>query len=425
MMKLSVDKEKGKLLRDDKPFFWLADTVWSAFTNIRMAEWENYLEVRRRQGMNVLQINILPQWDRCLVPNDCWPFPTEDGRVFAFTGLNDAYFARAKEMVALAVKAGFTPALVVLWGNFVPGTWETKDITAVNVMPRSFLREYAQKVCAVFDEFDPVYIVSGDTDFDDDDAVAYYTDMLHFLQEFSPETLKTAHIKGRYSVLPEALAEGLDFYLYQSGHNPAADGCSYKLAEEFRCKYPHKPLINSEPCYEGMGYGKNAVERFGQREVRRAAWQSVLSGADAGITYGANGIWNWYKKGMPVNPTTGEAFFGTPPNAEIALSMPGAEDYGYLAQLLDLWGNPVLTPCPEILGDESPEIRASQSEDGKILVYLPAMHKLDLHIERKPGRILGIDLATRYIYRPEYRYEESRLSVDLLGYSEDVLLVMA
>ena len=37
--------------------------------------------------------------------------------------------------------------------------------------------------------------------------------------------------------------------------------------------------------------------------MRRAAWQSVLSGADAGITYGANGIWNWYKKGMPVNPT--------------------------------------------------------------------------------------------------------------------------
>lgn len=424
-MKVTVDKARGKLLRDGNDFFWLADTVWSAFTNISMTEWENYLRLRKRQGMNVLQINILPQWDRCLVTNDCWPFPTADGQVFNYTALQDAYFQRAAKMLEMALKLNFTPALVVLWGNFVPGTWETTLITDCNVMPKSFLRPYAEKVCQTFDRFEPVYIISGDTDFDTPEAAAYYEEMLDLLQELSPETLKTAHIKGRYSKLPPKLAKELDFYLYQSGHNPAAEGCPYQLAEEFRRQYTHKPLINSEPCYEGMGYGKNAVERFSERDVRRAAWQSVLSGADAGITYGANGIWNWYKTGMPVNPTTGEAFFGTPADAGLALHLPGAEDYGYLAQFLLAEGNPQLTPCQEIMEDESPEIRAARCADGKVLIYLPSMHMLSVKLVKEPDRILVIDLATRYIYQPEHTYKDNILRLDLRGYREDLLVVLA
>lgn len=48
-------------------FFYLADTVWSAFTNIDLTDWAYYLKVRKEQGFNVLQINILPQWDRSVL----------------------------------------------------------------------------------------------------------------------------------------------------------------------------------------------------------------------------------------------------------------------------------------------------------------------------------------------------------------------
>ena len=49
------------LEKDGRPFFWLADTIWTAFTNPTDGEWIEYLDQRASQGFNVLQINALPQ----------------------------------------------------------------------------------------------------------------------------------------------------------------------------------------------------------------------------------------------------------------------------------------------------------------------------------------------------------------------------
>lgn len=64
--KLTVNTREDGFLCDGKPFFWFADTCWSAFTSITENDWDYYLTRRAEQGMNVLQINTLPQWDRCL-----------------------------------------------------------------------------------------------------------------------------------------------------------------------------------------------------------------------------------------------------------------------------------------------------------------------------------------------------------------------
>ena len=37
---LTIAENKKHLLKDGKPFFYLADTCWSAFTNITDEEWE-------------------------------------------------------------------------------------------------------------------------------------------------------------------------------------------------------------------------------------------------------------------------------------------------------------------------------------------------------------------------------------------------
>ena len=62
-MGLKVAINKKSFEKNGKPFFYLADTCWSAFTNINENDWKYYLQYRKRQGYNVLQINILPQWD--------------------------------------------------------------------------------------------------------------------------------------------------------------------------------------------------------------------------------------------------------------------------------------------------------------------------------------------------------------------------
>ena len=43
-MKLTVADDRRCLQRDGKSFFWLADTLWSAFTNMTDEELESYLQ---------------------------------------------------------------------------------------------------------------------------------------------------------------------------------------------------------------------------------------------------------------------------------------------------------------------------------------------------------------------------------------------
>ena len=95
--------------------------------------------------------------------------------------------------------------------------------------------------------------------------MSYYRDALDVLCEKSPHTLKTMHIKRGYDFLPEEFLEKLDFYMFQSGHNREGQDMAYVLPENFRKKYPKKPLINAEPCYEQMGFSRKYMVVFRQK----------------------------------------------------------------------------------------------------------------------------------------------------------------
>ncbi len=97
-MGLKVAINKKSFEKNGKPFFYLADTCWSAFTNITIEEWEYYLNLRKMQGFNVLQINIMPQWDASGTDLNYYPLPTKDKKTFEFTDFNMEYFERAKTM---------------------------------------------------------------------------------------------------------------------------------------------------------------------------------------------------------------------------------------------------------------------------------------------------------------------------------------
>lgn len=43
--KLTVNGRQDGFLCEGKPFFWFADTCWSAFTSIAEADWDYYLTV--------------------------------------------------------------------------------------------------------------------------------------------------------------------------------------------------------------------------------------------------------------------------------------------------------------------------------------------------------------------------------------------
>lgn len=419
--RLQVDKSRRVFLRENKPFFYLADTIWSAFTNVTFEEWEFYLNKRKSQGFNVLQINILPQWDRCLADVGIYPMQTVNGLDFCFTGWNEEYFERSSRMCEMAAEKGFELALVMLWVNYVPGTWGSRML-GNNIMPSELVESYTEKVVEVFDRFAPIYIVSGDADFDTPEAILYYTAAMNKLCELSPKSLKSLHIKRGYNHIPEELEEKVDFYMYQSGHNAKGQDQAYKLADDFYKREPVKPVINSEPCYEQMGYSRQIYGRFDRFAVRKAAWTSLLSGACAGVTYGAHGVWNWHKLNKPANPIMGEGFDAPLPWEE-ALALPGAWDYGKIKYILDMYHCYDLVPFNHILQNNTSEIRAAKA-NGHILLYVPYNTQVILKTVLENHEAVAIDLEEGRIGHLQVIKDEKSTKISMHLFTKDVLIVL-
>ena len=421
MGRLRVHDNQCSCILDGKPFFYLGDTVWSAFTNITMEEWEYYLSVRKKQGFTVLQINTMPQWDRCMTDVGVYPFATKDGQTFDFTRWNDDYYVRARQMCRMAVEQGFQLALVVLWLNYVPGTWGSRMISS-NIMPEELVEEYTRRIVAEFDEFHPIYVVSGDTDFDTPEAVRYYRMALEALCERSPESLKTMHIKRGYDVIPEEFLEHLDFYMFQSGHNAGEQHMAYELPKRLLEKYPKKPIINAEPCYEQMGYSRKEYGRFLAKDTRRAAWSSLLSGACGGVTYGAHGVWNWQKVNKTCNPVLGEGF-DEPIPWQDAIRLPGAWDYGYIRYILEQYHITELTPVQEHVGNPSEKIRMAAAGE-MYLVYLPYNTKAVIKIPLDGYGAKTIDLQTKCVAYTDVKVKDGHTVVGMHPFEGDALVIL-
>lgn len=421
MSKIQIDNNKRGFKLNGEPFFYLADTVWSSFTNITIEEWEYYLDKRKNQGFNVIQINTLPQWDRSMSDVGIYPFATKDGMKFQFGIWNEGYYDRAKIMCQMAVDHGFQLALIVLWVNYVPGTWASK-MSDINIMPEDFVEQYTQKVYKEFEQFDPIYVISGDTDFDTQEAIAYYRIALKTLCSLSPQSLKTFHIKRGYDFIPEEFLDSLDFYMYQSGHNGQGQDMAYKLAEIMYKKYPPKPILNAEPCYEQMGYSRQAYGRFERYDLRKAAWSSLLSGACGGITYGAHGIWNWHKINKPVNPVLGEGF-DTPLPWEEALRLMGAWDYGYIKYLFEENDLHNMVPASELIENGTEEIRMSKTDKDTFVIYVPSNTNVILGVELTGYNVKTIDMEKKNIAYPKIQIKDNRTFIEMHRFEKDALVI--
>lgn len=414
---LTISQNKKNLLKEGQPFFYLADTCWSAFTNITDDEWDYYLYKRRAQVFNTLQINILPQWDASNTDLDYHPFVNGDPYK-----LNEDYFDHAYKMCVKAKQEGFELALVVLWCNYVPGTWASRLFSG-DILPYDMLEGYVKKVHETFTSLNPIYVISGDTDFPTDETIQYYTHVADLLRPLAHECLMTTHIKGRYSEIPEGLYKHLDFLMYQSGHNAKDFSMPYSLSETMQEKYPGKPLINSEPCYEGMGYSGGLYGRWTRRDVRRAAYVSVLSGASAGITYGAAGIYSWHKVGKGFNAKLGEGF-DMPKSFEEALGYKGAWDYGYLKKILEELHITDITPCNAILLNKTTEIRIAKTNHDSILIYVPHNTTIKLNGDYSAYRAEVIDLAERFVSNVNVTTKDNMTKIAMHPFDEDALIIL-
>jgi len=407
--------------RSGRPWFYLADTVWSAFTNPTPEEWEQYLDVRAEQGFNVLQIDVLPQWDRSRAAGPSLePFPRRGDGNYDWGRPNAEYFDRARALLAAATARGFVPALAVLWCDYVPGTWAAERLPGHTIAPDE-VEPWCVFVAETFSEHAPIFLVSGDTDLKRPETRDTYVRALAAVKRSLPSALTTFHLNPDTDLPDEiALRPELDFYMYQSGHHAERQDRSWTLAEQFLSKAARKPVVNGEPCYDGHGHG-HAYGRFGAFDVRRAIWGSLLAGAKAGVTYGAHGIWGWHRPGSRF---PGTEFSGEPYPWYDAMRLAGAWDAGFARWIFEIFGLFGLEPLA--VRGVDPAIRFAASRTGdKVAVYLPAPAALPLPWALEGLDCVLIDLAERRYLTPRLAWRDGRAQLGLSGAAGDCLLVGA
>jgi len=418
MARLEISATKDYFTKEGEPFFYLADTAWMAFANLPLDDWPRYLAQRKLQGFNALQISILPiTHDTSMSDENIDPFLKDSNGNWDFTAYNEAYFDKAEAMVEMAVREGFVPVLGVLWCSYVPGTRCSQNSPVASAMPLEAVAPYATHAAERFKPYDPMFFISGDTQFESPDEEPYYMTALEAVKAVCPDALLTMHLTPRGD-LPRSFVDAIDFYMYQSGHHAERQDRPYTLAEKFAAYPVKRPVVNSEPPYEGHGRVGERT-RFNAFDIRKATWQSLLSGAKMGVTYGAHGVWSFHSRGKTF--LNAHRSF-EPFDWDVALTLDGAWDVSFAKWICETYNFCELDPAA-IVRNEDAEIRAAANADRtKVAVYAPHPFDIDLDLDLSGFRCVQIDLASRRITVPAV--EPGPVSrIKMPAFNADVLFV--
>jgi hypothetical protein len=361
-----TDNGRGFAHEDGKPFFWLGDTVWSVSAKASLDEWKEFVDYRSKQGFNVVNINSLEQFDASKSAKNRLPF-AKDGNQMYWDKLNYEYFQNLDNLMDITHKAGMITALVVLWCNYVPGTNPAWTIPRTEGLTHEMAEVYGRYLAARYAAYGTVWLISGDTDFECKQSIAIYDAAANAIKNTTPyPPLITAHLRGALAT-PEILNEKdwLTFHMFQSSHIKDSSEVALECSEADRAYTPARPVINGEPCYENIGYWREEG-RITREAVRDTLWKSILGGANAGITYGAHGIWSWHSEGEIF---AGEDDWQLPGGWREALLFKGAEDAQQMKKFFETLTWWELEPVSQELGIcDYPECVASATRDKRVIV---------------------------------------------------------
>jgi hypothetical protein len=391
--RLSVDPSGTHLVADGEFFPLVIDTAWSAFADPTEEEWRTYLATRRRQGFTSVIVSVLPiLHDRDERPGAREPFAVDAAGHFDFFQPDAGFFATAREFTRIAHQEyGLRLMVTVLRNNYLAGTWGAQR-TPHAVMPDEARRAYVARVAETFGDLEPIFVVGGDDNYRVPGANAAYLEALEQLRDAAPGCLFTTH-SAPHAVLPDDLADRLDFFLHQSGHHVDNQDLTWRQPARYLARQPRKPVVASEPAYEQHGK-VGGHGRWSRAEVRQASWTSVLAGAAAGIGYGAHGIWMWHS---PSGDFQARRASLEPFHWPEALAFPGALDISLLARLLVDHRLYRLLPAQELLADSAgDQIRLAASPDRALVtLYQPFARQVEVRLDLSGYRMVAWDLAER------------------------------
>lgn len=383
----------------------------------------------------------LPQRQSCQPREWHHPFRVTSEKEYDYSCIQEEYFNRVCEYLDEMKIRNMQPLLVLLWGNFVPGTWQgERDKKRRNVEDKPYylpmteqeMEKYLEYIVPRLKEYEPIFLVSGDVNLSDVDTdsgkknpetVSFYQKALQITKRLAPDCLTTFHIIPKVE-LPERLIQApeLDFYMYQPGHTYKEPELNRTLAQNIRKYGKVRPIYNAETSYEANVYFDGSKGRFDERQVRNAFWQGVLHGATAGFTYGAGGVWLWRQN---QNVCSEKNEYGLVNNWRDDLRLQGAYDMGFAKLLADIVGFYDLQPMPElVLNNPCGEIGCAVGNDwNKIVIYLPFSWPLQLDINLSDYDVWAIDLETRWALKPSFTVTDGKTEFGQDRYNHDCVIL--
>jgi len=390
MERLNISKNRRYFVTaDEKPFPWLADTVWTMPQRLKWDDAEHLMQRRRAQGFNVLQICALDP-ERDVQMRSPAGVPALCGGDLSRP--NERYFEYLDYLLDMAEHYGFYVLLLPVWGQLVVGDdWGggvyEKTVTEENAY------EYARWLGDRYkDRPNLLWCLGGDrmpihkgVDYRNvwrrmaEGLARGLTGKTIRYDEPSPvweQLLITYHAcheaeTGLCSTFSywDDREQWIRFIMLQSGH-----GLASKNYELIRREYERErvmPVWDGEPAYECMATAwplTPETPRHGSRMVRRRAYWSLLAGA-FGFTYGHADVW------CSISPR--ERSFLNPLGWQEALESEGSGQMVHLRSFMESLEIMTAVPCQQIFteahrreGSLDTHAQAAFTKD-YVCVYLP------------------------------------------------------
>jgi hypothetical protein len=382
---------------DGTPFFWLGDTWWGGL--VKRFRWpEDFQELaldRATKGFSVIQICAAfpPIMDPFDPRAECdGGYPWDPG----FTTMRPEYFDMADLRIRYLVDQGLVPCVFGGWGfNLLTmGVEKTKS--------------HWRYLIARWGAYPVVWSLAGEGDLpwylnDKKEEEAQrlregWSQVARYVRATDPYRRPlTTHPHPSFSkaTAREAISDDtlLDFDMLQTGHFmcdltdlrgagtiPFVVDTIRKAAGNTK---PKMPVLNGEPTYEGVfGAGAADYQRF-------QFWYNILSGASAGFTYGAAGIWEFNTEDVQAGLAPNGINWGTTP-WNVAYKHPGSAQVGRFRKLLLHYQWWLMEPHQEWLephwdGEYVPRPFAGGIPGRLRIVYWPPMRKPPLVKQLEQG----------------------------------------
>lgn len=364
--------------RNGRPFFYQADTAWTLFLKLTEDEAQDYLQARRQQGFNTVQV-MLTGFLGMRGTDGKLPFagtPPEQ----KLAEPDEDFFRKVDRIIERAEKMGMVLAIAPAWSGCCGEGWAGKEKDGT---PKPLNRNGVERSMA-FGEWlgkryaarkNVIWILGGDMD--PHNAGDEIRALGMGLKSTAPSQLITYHASSTHSstdVWPadESWLDVSMVYTYFRGFNKAWNKDQPEVYEVSRmewAKRPVRPFFLGESTYEGEhGDWGDA------RRARKQAWWCALSGG-CGHAYGSPD-WNF------------------PANWREVIKQPGAESLKHLRTFMESrrWWELVPDAKNQILPPPSPSVStgdmpvcAAAADGSQAVIYLPKQQTITLNLSAFPG----------------------------------------